>query len=158
MKTIKARNKKAKYDYFLSNHLECGMQLVGFEIKSVQAGHIDLTGSYVTIHNNEVFLLNCTISELKYNDFFNNHKLEELSIKGEYELSNRPKKLLLHKKEIKKFKKMLDKKSATLIVEDIYANDNNKIKCTLCLGVGKNKQDKRETIKERDIQRSNSFI
>ena len=149
-KEIKARNKKAKYDYVLSDALECGIELVGFEIKSVQAGHIDLTGSYVIITNNEVFLLNCTISELNFNAFFNNHKLKST----DKDLNNRPKKLLLHKKEIKKFEKMLDKKSSTLLVTEIYANDNNKIKCTLCLGIGKNQRDKRETIKERDIQRS----
>jgi len=151
-KTIKAKNKKAKYDYFLSDEISAGIVLQGFEIKSVQKGSIDLTGSYVKITNNEVFLLNCNIYDTNYNKFFD--KIDDYGIKDEYNTQTRPKKLLLHKKEIKKFNKLLDKKSSTLIVTEVYADDNNRIKCTLCLGTGKNQKDKRETIKERDIQRS----
>jgi SsrA-binding protein len=153
-KTLKARNKKAKYEYFLSNEIESGIVLKGFEIKSVQNGNIDLTGSYVKIIDNEAYLLNCSISDIKYDKFFQNHKLDNYPIiKDNFELSNRPKKLLLHKQQIKKYSKMLDKKSATLIVTEIYADENNRIKCTLCLGVGKNNIDKRNVIKERDIAR-----
>jgi len=153
-KTIKAQNKKARHEYFLSNEIEAGICLAGFEIKSVQDKKIDLTGSYVKIINNEVFLLNANISECNANKFFVNHKIENYSaIKETFELAKRPKKLLLHKKQIKKFSKMLDP-GYTLIVTEVYANEHNKIKCTLALAKGKNTRDKRNTIKERDLERA----
>jgi SsrA-binding protein len=153
MKIIKSKNKKAKHEYFLSDELECGIVLQGFEIKTVQAGGIDLTGSYVKIIDNEVFLLNATLSEVNFNKFFVKHKLDNYPIiKETYEIAKRPKKLLLHKKQIKKFNKKLEP-GYTLIVTEVYANENNKIKCTLALAKGKNNRDKRESIKERDVER-----
>lgn len=153
-KTLKAKNKTARHEYFLSNELEAGIVLQGFEIKTIQAGGIDLTGSYVKIINSEVFLLNSNITEINFNRFFDNHKIDNYpALKSTYDFANRPKKLLLHKNQIKKFQKMLDP-GYTLIVTEIYANDKNKIKCTVALAKGKNQRDKRNTIKERDIQRS----
>jgi len=152
---IKSKNRKAKYDYFLSDFLEVGIVLQGYEIKIAQEKGIDLTGSYVKIIDGEVWLLNATVSGVNFNKFFNNHKLEDYPImKSTYEDATRPKKLLLHKKQIQKFEKKLVK-GTTLIITEVYSDDNNRIKCTLALGKGKKDYDKREAIKERDLLRKN---
>jgi len=152
-KKVKSQNRNARYEYFLTDHLEVGLVLEAFEVKIVQSHGIDLTGSYVKIINGEMFLLNGIISGINFNKFFTSHKLENYPlIKSEYDTANRPKKLLLHKKQIKKFDKLLGP-GYTLIITEVYSDVNNRIKCTLALAKGKNQRDKRNTIKERDISR-----
>jgi len=140
------KNKKAKWNYFLSNFVEAGIVLKGNEVKLIQAGKIDLTGSYVEITDNlEMFLLNSTIAGVEFSEFFHSHKVDDFS-------DTRPRKLLLHKSEIQKFQKLLVK-GYTLLVTDVYANEKNRIKVTVALGKGKKDYDKRNTIKERDLSR-----
>jgi SsrA-binding protein len=134
-------NKKAKYDYKLSHKTEAGIVLKGPEVKSILNGNISLKESYVKIINDEVFLLGAHISELNIQRF-------ESDVD-----SMRPKKLLLHKKQINKYKKLLKEPGTTLILYDIHIT-NGKFKGDLYLGKGKKDYDKRNAIKERDLQRS----
>ncbi len=130
------KNKKAQYDYFLDNKLEVGISFTGQELKSIinsKGGSISLKESYITIYNNEVFLKQAHISDCD----------EPL----------RSKKLLLHKQEIQKYKKLSREDNMTLIISNIYTHKNGKLKGTLCLAKGKKTHDKRNTIKERDLSR-----
>lgn len=150
---MKIVNKKAKYDYFLSNNLEVGIVLDGVEVKGILSNTISLNESYVKITNNEVFLINSHIG-VEYRESWNNKPL--LMSLNEYNI--RPRKLLLHKKQIQKFKKLLKEPGSTLILYEIYTNEKGKIKGTLCLAKGKKMYDKRKVIKERDLQRSGEIF
>lgn len=136
------KNKIASYSYFLSDNLEVGLVLYGSEVKSILNSHISLKESYVKITNNEAWLINASVSEIKITQF--DKSCDAL----------RPKKLLLHKKQINKFQKLLKEPGTTLIMYEIYTDDNGRLKGTLCLARGKRLYDKRNVIKERDLSRS----
>ena len=131
------KNKKAYYDYEFIEDYEAGMVLTGAEVKSIVNSKGDLKGSWVTIKNNEVYLKNFYIA-----------KYENIG----YEKHNetRDKKLLLHKKEIRKLKQKIKEKGITLIVTEIYQREGTKkIKAKLRLAKGKKNYDKRETLKRK---------
>ena len=131
-------NRKANFNYFIEDKIECGIELLGNEVKSLRLGNANIKDSYGIIKNDEVYLLNMFIK--KYDNAIVNN--------DEY----RTRKLLLHKKEILKLKQKLDLEGYTLVPLKIYLL-NNKFKVLLGLGKGKKNYDKRETIKERDIKR-----
>ena len=133
-------NKKAKFDYFIVEEFETGIVLTGTEIKSVRKGSCNIKDSYGIIKNDEVFLLNMFISYYKEGNIFNHEE-------------TRTRKLLLHKKEINKIKKLIDLNGYTLVPLKLYFNQRNKLKVLLGVCKGKKNFDKRETIKERDINR-----
>lgn len=136
---MEIENRKARHDYFIEETYECGIVLVGTEIKSIRQGKCNLKDSYGIIKNNEVFLLNTFISPYK-----------EASI---YNVSEtRSRKLLLKKKEIKKIKQDIEQKGLTLIPLRMYFK-KDKIKVELGICRGKKNYDKRETIKQRDEKR-----
>ena len=137
MKEIK--NKKATFDYFILEEIECGIVLKGSEIKSIREGLANLKDCYAVIKNGEVFLLNMYIA--KYNDasIFNHDE-------------RRTRKLLLKKQEILKLKNKVEISGYTLIPIKLYFK-GNKVKILLGLGKGKKNYDKRESIKEKDIKR-----
>ena len=154
MKTMKtnnlkvlSNNKKSKYDYFLSDCLEVGLVLTGAEVKSIISGNISLKESYVKIINNEVFLIGAQITPAQNLPTFDFHSQFN---------PHRDKKLLLNKKQIRKFAKLTQEKGTTLIMRDIYVADNGKLKGTVCVGTGKKSYDKREVIKQRDLSRRES--
>lgn len=132
-------NKRAKFDYFIEEEYEAGIVLTGTEIKSIRAGNCNIKDCYGIVRNNEVYLLNMYIGTYKEGNIFNHDE-------------NRSRKLLLHKKEIKKIANDIDKNGLTLIPLKGYFKDN-KFKILLGVCRGKKNYDKRETIKERDIQR-----
>ena len=132
-------NREAKYHYFVEEEIECGIVLVGTEIKSIRDGKANLKDSYAIIRNNEVYLLNMHINEYKEGNLFNHDP-------------RRTRKLLLHKSEINKLKKNVELEGMTLIPLKLYFV-KNKAKILLGLCKGKKSFDKRETIKERDLQR-----
>jgi SsrA-binding protein len=132
-------NREAKFNYFIEDEIECGIALVGTEIKSIRDGKANLKDSYAIIRNNEVYLLNMHINEYKEGNIFNHDE-------------TRNRKLLLHKKEIKKIKEALEEKGLTLIPIKLYFKDNL-LKVELGVCRGKKDYDKRESIKERDIKR-----
>ncbi len=137
-------NKEAKYNYFIEEEMECGIVLAGTEIKSIRAGKANLKDSYAIIRNNEVYLLNMHISEYNEGNLFNHDP-------------KRTRKLLLHKSEINKLKKKVEQEGRTLVPLKLYFT-KNKAKILLGLCKGKKKFDKRETIKERDLNREASKL
>ena len=132
-------NRRAHFDYFVEEEYEAGIALTGTEIKSVREGHCNIKDSYGIVRNNEVFLLNMFISPYKEGNIFN-HK------------ETRTRKLLLHKKEIKKISQYVEVQGLTLVPLKLYFKENH-LKVLLGVCKGKKSFDKRETIKERDIQR-----
>lgn len=136
---VEINNKKARFDYFVDEEIECGIVLKGTEIKSIREGLANLKDCYAVIRDGEVFLLNMYIG--KYNDagVFNHDE-------------RRTRKLLLNKKEILKLRDKLEISGYTLIPIKLYFKKN---KAKILLGVckGKKNYDKRESIKERDIKR-----
>ena len=123
-------NKKAYFNYFISSEIEAGIVLVGTEIKSIKKGSVNLTDSYVRIKKNEAYIINMFIDKYDEGSIFNHEPTRE-------------RKLLLHKKEIKRLIELTSREGYTLA------------KAKVLIGVAKGKKlyDKRETIKKRDMER-----
>ena len=136
---IEISNRKANYDYQILETIETGIVLKGTEIKSIRDGRVNLKDSYAIVRNNEVFVLNMHISQYKEGNIFNHEE-------------TRTRKLLLHKKEIFKLRDSVNLNGYTLIPLKIYFK-NNKAKLLLGVAKGKKNYDKRESIKQRDIDR-----
>ncbi len=139
MKII-ATNKKAYFNYQILESLETGISLLGSEVKSVREGRISLKESYAEIKEGEVFLVNCHISPYEASNRFNHEP-------------RRPRKLLLHRQEIKRLTGKIKEKGLTLIPTKVMINDRGKIKVEISLAKGKREYQKRETIRERDRER-----
>ncbi len=134
-------NKKASFNYYILDDIEAGIVLTGTEVKSVRKGSVDLKDSYIRIKNNEVFIINMYIAKYEEGNIFNHDERKE-------------RKLLLHKKEIKKLKIENDVDGNSLIPLKVYFN-KNKVKVLIGLCSGKKNYDKRESIKEKDLKRLN---
>lgn len=132
-------NRKARYDYVIEDTYEAGIVLTGTEIKSVRQGKVNIKDSYAIIRNDEIYLLNTHISIYEEGNRFNHEE-------------DRTRKLLLHKREILKLKNKLELEGYTLIPLRFYFV-KNKCKVEIGLCKGKKNYDKKESIKERDIQR-----
>ena len=133
-------NKKAHFNYFLSEFTECGLVLVGTEIKSLRIHGCSLNDSYIVIRNGEMEVINMHINPYDKGNIFNHDPL-------------RNRKLLLHKKEIKWFEEKVQRGGFSIVPTRVYFR-RGKCKVEIALGKGKKAYDKRETIKERDVQRS----
>lgn len=133
-------NKKAYFNYFISDEVEAGMVLEGSEVKSVRNGHISISESFVFITNHEVFLKNAYIKPYEKSSAFTPD-------------DRRTRKLLLHKKQIEKLEKKLAVSGTTIIPLKVYFK-NNRVKILIGVGKGKKLYDKRETIKQRTIERN----
>lgn len=136
---IEINNRKAKYDYDIKETIEAGIVLKGTEIKSIRLGNANLKDSYAIIKNGEVFLLGMHISPYKEGNIFNHDEL-------------RTRKLLLNKKEILKINNKIILEGYTLIPVKLYFN-KNRAKILLGIAKGKKTCDKREAIKQKDIDR-----
>ena len=137
--TMEILNRRARYDYFILEEIEAGIVLTGTEIKSIRLGKVNLKDSYAIIRNEEIYLLNTHISSYEKGNIFNHEE-------------NRTRKLLLHKNQIKKLQNKVTLEGCTLIPLKIYfVKGRAKVLIGLCKG--KKNYDKRESIKERDIQR-----
>lgn len=132
-------NRKARYDYEIEDTYEAGIVLTSTEIKSIRMGKVNIKDSYAIIRNNEIYLLNTHISLYEEGNRFNHDE-------------DRTRKLLLHKKEILKLKDKLEIEGYTLVPLKIYFV-KNKAKVLIGVAKGKKNYNKKETIKERDIQR-----
>ena len=137
---IIATNKKASFNYFLSDFLEVGIALVGTEIKSLRVNGASMNDAYVVFKNGEAFLINMHISIYKEGNIFNHDPL-------------RSRKLLLHKKEILKLSQKVKEKQYTVVPTKIYFKDGF-AKVEIALAKGKKLYDKRETEKEKDTKRA----
>ena len=134
-------NKKAYFNYFIDSELEAGIVLKGTEIKSVRKGSVNLTDSYVRIKNNEAYIINMFIDKYDEGNIFNHDPTRE-------------RKLLLHKKEIKRLIELTSRDGYTLVPVKLYIK-NDKAKISIGIAKGKKLYDKRETIKKRDLERDN---
>lgn len=135
-----AENKKAYFDYEVSEKFEAGISLLGYEVKSIRAGKINLAGSYVVLKEEELFLIGCHIPPYQ-------PKNTPLDYSPE-----RSRKILLRKSEIKYLIGKTHQKGLTLIPLKVYTR-NAKIKLEFGIGKGKKKADKREVIKKREVER-----
>ena len=136
---IEIKNKKATFDYFIEEEIECGIVLKGTEIKSIRNGQANIKDCYAIIKNNEVYLLNMFISKYENGSIFNHDE-------------RRTRKLLLNKKEIFKLRDKVEISGYTLVPLKLYFK-SNKAKILLGVAKGKKNYDKRESIKERDVKR-----
>ena len=139
MKSV-ALNKTVSHDYLILETFEAGMALVGSEVKSVRAGRISLKESYAEVRNGEVFLVKCHISPYEAANIFNHDPL-------------RDRKLLLHRREIKRLAGKTQERGLTMVPTKVLINDKGKIKLELALVRGKREHEKREVIKKRDADR-----
>ena len=136
---MEINNRKARFDYELLDKYEAGIALTGTEIKSIRQGNCNLKDSYVVIRKNEAYIINMNISQYKEGNIFNHDEV-------------RTRKLLLHKKEILKLNDKIKINGYTLIPVRLYFK-KNKVKIEVAVARGKKTYDKREAIKERDINR-----
>ncbi|KAB3530178.1 SsrA-binding protein SmpB [Alkaliphilus serpentinus] len=134
-----ATNKKARHDYFVEETYEAGIELKGTEVKSIRLGKINIKDGHARVENSEVFLYNIHISPYEKGNIFNVDPL-------------RPRKLLLHKREIRKLIGYVQQKGYTLIPLSVYLK-NGRIKVELGVAIGKKLYDKRHDIAKRDAQR-----
>lgn len=137
---ILAKNKKALFNYEILEKLEAGIVLSGQEVKSVKNGHINLKGSYVTVQDEEAWLVNVHISPYKMAGPMTDYD------------PVRSRKLLLHKKEIRRILGKLSEKGLTLVPIKVYTKQG-RIKVEIGIAKGKKKEDKRESIKKREQER-----
>jgi SsrA-binding protein len=133
-------NKKARFEYIILDRHEAGIALTGTEVKSLRQVRGSLEGSYARIDEGEVWLVGCNISPYAAGNVMNHEPL-------------RPRKLLLHRREIKKLITRVTERGLTLIPTKLYFSDRGLIKVEVALARGKNKGDKREDLKSRDQQR-----
>ena len=132
-------NKKAHFNYFLSEFTECGLVLMGTEIKSLRTHGCSLNDSYIVIRNGEMEVINMHINPYDKGNIFNHDPL-------------RNRKLLLHKKEIRWFDEKIKRDGYTIVPTRVYLK-RGRAKIEIALAKGKKLYDKRETIKQRDIKR-----
>lgn len=139
-KKIVANNKKARHDYFIDDVYETGIVLTGTEIKSVRAGKVSIKESYAKIQDGEIVLIGMNISPYEQGNRFNAEPL-------------RTRKLLLHKREIRKLLGLTTQKGLTLVPLRMYINENGLAKIEIAVARGKKNYDKREDIAKRDADR-----
>ncbi|MGN1381713.1 MAG: SsrA-binding protein SmpB [Eubacterium sp.] len=137
---LAANNKKARHDYFIEETLEAGIVLTGTEIKSVREGKVSIKESYARVENGEVWLYGMNISPYKQGNRFNVDPL-------------RPRKLLLHKREIRKLIGKVTLQGLTLVPLKIYINHKGLAKVEIAVARGKKNYDKRDTMAKRDAER-----
>lgn len=138
-KDVIASNPKARHDYFIDDTIECGIELVGTEVKSVRLGKVNMKDSYAIIKNGEIFILCMHISPYEQGNIFNKDPL-------------RTRKLLMHKREIQKLTGMVKQKGIALVPLSLYWV-KNKIKLELGVARGKKLYDKRQDIAKKDAER-----
>ena len=137
---IVAENRRARYDYFVEERLEAGIQLTGTEVKSLRGGEGSIAESYAAVEGDEVWLINSHIPEYSHGNRLNHQP-------------KRPRKLLLKGREISKLQGAVARQGLTLVPLSIYFNSRGRAKVEIALARGKKVHDKRETVKERDWKR-----
>ena len=140
---IIANNRKAHFNYFLSEFTECGIVLFGTEIKSLRVHSCSLADSYVIVRSGEMEVVNMHINPYDHGNIFNQDPL-------------RSRKLLLHKREIRYFEEQIKRGGFTVVPTKVYFK-NGRAKVEIALAKGKKLYDKRETIKQRDLDRENRY-
>jgi SsrA-binding protein len=137
---VVAENRRARYDYFVEERFEAGIQLQGTEVKSLRGGEGSIAESYATVDGEEVYLINASIPQYKSGSWMNHEP-------------RRPRRLLLKRREINKLTGAIQRQGLTLVPLSVYFNSSGKAKIEIALARGKKAHDKRDTIKERDWKR-----
>lgn len=136
---VVCRNRRASHEYELTDRLECGIVLVGTEVKALRDGHCSLDGSYAKIDADELWLIDCEIPEYAMGNQLN-HK------------PKRDRKLLLHRRELAKFAGKASERGFTLVPTSVYFK-NGRAKVEVAIGRGKQMHDKRESLKKAEAKR-----
>ena len=144
-KKIVAENRRARFDYYIEEVFEDGIVLTGTEVKSLRFGEGSIAESYAEVRNGETWLVNSNVPEFSHGNRFNHEP-------------KRPRKLLLHRREVDRLQGAVERKGMTLVPLSIYFNSTGRAKVELALAKGKNAADKRQTIKERDWKREQGRI
>jgi SsrA-binding protein len=139
-KKIVAENRRARFEYFLEDFYEAGIALTGTEVKSLRFGEGSIAESYAEVKDGQAWLINANIPEFSHGNRYNHEP-------------KRPRKLLLHEREIEKIHVGVSREGMTLIPMAVYFNSRGRAKVELALAKGKKLHDKRETAKERDWKR-----
>jgi SsrA-binding protein len=139
-KKVVAENRRARFDYFLDEFFEAGIALTGTEVKSLRFGEGSIAESYAEVKDGQVWLVNSNVPEFSHGNRFNHEP-------------KRPRKLLLHEREIEKMRNAVSREGMTLIPLSIYFNGRGRAKVELALAKGKKLHDKRDTEKARDWKR-----
>jgi SsrA-binding protein len=137
---IVAENRRARYDYYVEERLEAGIELVGTEVKSLRVGEGSIAESYATVTGEEVWLINSSIPEYSHGNRLNHQP-------------RRARKLLLKGREIAKLHGAITRQGLTLVPLSMYFNSSGRAKIELAIARGKKMHDKRDTEKERDWKR-----
>lgn len=137
---IQIKNHRAGFEYFLIEQLTAGIVLTGTEIKSLRDGKASINDAYCMFKNNELFVLNMHIAEYTYGTYLNHQPKRE-------------RKLLLNKRELKKWQSKVKEKGYTIVPVLFHINDSGLAKLTIALAKGKHSYDKRESLKEKDLKR-----
>ena len=140
-----AENRRARYEYFLEDFFEACIALTGTEVKSLRFGEGSIAESYAEVKDDQIFLVNANIPEFSHGNRYNHEP-------------KRPRKLLLHEREINKMRVAVGREGMTLIPLSIYFNPRGRAKVELALAKGKKLHDKRETEKDRDWKREQGRI
>jgi SsrA-binding protein len=135
-----AENRKARHRFEVLETLECGLALVGSEVKSLREGRLSLEEAYGRVREGEAWLVGCDIPEYRNANLWNHEP-------------KRPRKLLLHKRELRRFANKAHEKGLTLVPLKIYFNDRGVAKVLMGLCRGRKLHDKREVLKKADMQR-----
>jgi len=137
---VQIKNRRASFEYFLVEELTTGIVLTGTEIKSLREGKASINDAYCVFKGNELFVLNMHIAEYSYGTYLNHDPKRE-------------RKLLLNKRELKKWQGKVKEKGFTIVPVMFYINENGLAKLTIALAKGKHSYDKRESLKEKDLKR-----
>ena len=143
--TVVAQNRKARHNYFIEETFEAGLALTGTEVKSLRGGRSTIAESYVTEEGGEAWLVNANIPIYASGNRFNHEP-------------RRPRKLLLHRKQINKLIGAIQREGRTVVPLQVYFNPRGRAKIEIALATGKKAHDKRQSIKERDWQRQRSRL
>ena len=142
---VVAQNRKARFDYFIEETFEAGLQLTGTEVKSLRGGRSTIAESYVTEDGGEAWLVNANIPLYASGNRYNHEP-------------KRPRKLLLHKAQINKLIGAIQREGRTVVPLQVYFNEQGRAKIEIALAKGKQAHDKRQSIKDRDWQRQRARL
>jgi len=144
-RTVVAQNRKARHNYFIEETFEAGLALTGTEVKSLRGGRSNIAESYVKEEAGEAWLVNAHIPEYASGNRFNHEP-------------RRPRKLLLHRKQISKLIGAIQREGRTVVPLQVYFNERGMAKVEIALATGKQAHDKRQSIKDRDWQRQRAKL
>jgi len=144
-RVVVAQNRKARHNYFIEETMEAGISLTGTEVKSLRGGRSSIAESYVTENGGEAWLVNADIPEYAAGNRFNHER-------------KRPRKLLLHKRQINVLIGAIQREGRTVVPLQVYFNERGMAKVEIALATGKQAHDKRQSIKDRDWKRQRARL